>query len=81
MVRVVGEERPRPVETGASNWEKTEIISGLDEGEVVAIGGGFGRGGSGRDPRFEQMRERMRRDPSAGVRMMQGGGPGGGRPR
>jgi HlyD family secretion protein len=75
MVRVVGEERPRPVETGASNWEKTEIISGLDEGEVVVIGGGFGRG---RDARFDQMRERMRRDPSAGVRMMQGP-PGGGR--
>jgi HlyD family secretion protein len=75
MVRVVGEERPRPVETGASNWEKTEIISGLDEGEVVVIGGGFGRG---RDAMFDQMRERMRRDPSAGVRMMQGP-PGGGR--
>ncbi len=33
MVRVVGEERPRRVETGASNWEKTAIISGLDDRE------------------------------------------------
>ncbi|MBM3236328.1 efflux RND transporter periplasmic adaptor subunit [Candidatus Poribacteria bacterium] len=81
MVRVVGEERPRPIETGASDFEKTEIISGLDEGEVVVIGGSFGRGGSGRDSRFEQMRERMRRDPSSGVRMMQGGGGPFGGPR
>ena len=72
MVRVVGEERPRPVETGASNWEKTEVISGLDEGEVVVIGGGSGPGGGGMD-RFQQMRERMRRNPSSGMRMMQGG--------
>jgi len=71
MVRVVGEERPRPVETGASNWEKTEIISGLDEGETVVIGGGPG-GGGGQDF-MQRMRERMRRDPSSGMRMMQRG--------
>jgi len=78
MVRVPGEERPRRIETGASNWEKTEIVSGLEEGEVVLIGGGFRRGGGGID-RFERMRERMRRDPSSGVRMMQRSGPGRGR--
>jgi HlyD family secretion protein len=76
MVRVVGEERPRRVEVGASNWEKTEIISGLDEGEVVVISGGSGPGGGGMDG-FQRFRERMRRDPSAGVRMMRP--PGGGR--
>jgi len=64
MVRVVGEERPRPVEIGASNWEKTEIVSGLDEGEVVVISGRPGPGGGG--PDFMQ-------------RMRQRGGSGGGR--
>ncbi|HIE25844.1 TPA: efflux RND transporter periplasmic adaptor subunit [Candidatus Poribacteria bacterium] len=71
MVRVVGEERPRRVETGASNWEKTEIISGLSEGEEVVIAGASGLGGSGMDP-FARFRERLRRDPSAGLRMMRG---------
>ena len=76
MVRVEGEERPRRVETGASNWEKTAIISGLEEGEVVLVGGGFGPPGGG-DSRFDRFRERMKRDPTSGVRMMQRSGPGG----
>jgi len=79
MVRIVGEESPRPVEIGASNWEKTEIVSGLDEGEVVVISGGSGPGGGGQDF-MERFRERMRRDPSSGLRMMQRG-RGGGRGR
>ncbi len=83
IVQVIGEDgkpTPRPVETGASNWEKTAIISGLFEGEVVLIGGSFSRGEGGSD-RFERMRERMRRDPTSGFRRMQGGGRRGGGPR
>jgi len=72
MVRVVGEEKPRPVEIGASNWEKTEIVSGLNEGDVVVISGGSGPGGGGMDP-FARMRERMGRDPTSGIRRLQGG--------
>ena len=76
MVQVLGEERLRRVETGASNWEKTEIIYGLDEGEVVLIGGDFSRDESGKNPFLE----RMKSDPSSSIRIMQGGGgPGGGR--
>jgi HlyD family secretion protein len=75
MVKVVGEEKPRLVETGASNWEETEIVSGLDEGEIVVIGGDLSTGESGSNPFLE----RMKNDPSASVRMMQGSGPGGGR--
>jgi len=77
MVRVVGEGRPLPVETGASSWEKTEIISGLKEGEVVVVGGGFSPGGG--DSRFDRFRERMRRDPTSGIRSIQRGSRGGGR--
>lgn len=75
MVRVVGEERPRRVETGVSNWEKTAIRSGLEEGETVIVGGEF-KPGDSRTPRFL---ERMKEDPSSSIRMMQrdkrGGGP------
>jgi len=76
VVKVVGEEKPRRVETGASNWEETEIISGLDEGEIVVIGGDLNSGESGSNPFLE----RMKNDPSSSIRMIQGGGgPGGGR--
>lgn len=74
LVRVVGEDRPRRVETGVSNWEKTQIISGLDEGDTVIVGGEFTP--SKRENRFL---ERMKKDPSSGVRMMQGEGRGPGR--
>jgi HlyD family secretion protein len=67
MVRVVGEEKPRSIETGASNYAKTEIISGLSEGEVVLIGGDP-RSGEGEQNRFL---ERMKNDPSSSIRMMQ----------
>lgn len=78
VVRVVGEDRPRSVKIGVSNWEKTQIISGLEEGETVIIGGNLPS--SRRENRFL---ERMKQDPSSGVRMMQGGGRGrgGGGPR
>ena len=50
MVRIVGADgqpgRPQPVVTGVNSYEKIEIISGLAEGDVVAIGG-FERGGGG----------------------------------
>jgi len=77
MVRVVGEERPRSVETGVSNWEKTAIRSGLEQGETVIVGGEFKPGDSSRTPRFL---ERMKKDPSSSIRMMQGGKRGGGPP-
>jgi len=76
MVQVLGEEKPRFVETGVGNWEKTEIISGLDEDEVVLIGGDFSSGEKGKNPFLE----RMKSDPSSSIRMMQGGGsPGRGK--
>ena len=52
MVRILGAEgqpgRPQPVVTGVNSYEKIEIISGLAEGDIVAIGG-FERGGGGED--------------------------------
>ena len=81
MVRVIGADgqpgRPQPISTGVSSFDKTEIISGLEEGQAVSIGG-FGGGGSASD------RERFRRmmnNPAATMRRMQGGfgGRGGGR--
>jgi HlyD family secretion protein len=81
MVRVIGADgqpgRPQPISTGVSSFDKTEIISGLEEGQAVSIGG-FGGGGSASD------RERFRRmmnNPAATMRRMQGGfgGRGGSR--
>ena len=49
MVRIIGEDgqpgRPSPVEAGVSSFDRTEIISGLDEGQAVAVGGFERRGG------------------------------------
>lgn len=51
VVRVLGEDgqpgRPQPITTGVSSFDKTEVIEGLEEGQVIAIGGGFGRGRPG----------------------------------
>ncbi len=81
MVRVIGEDgqpgRPQPVETGASSFDRTEIISGLNEGQAVAVGG-FERRGGGDMERFR----RMMGNPASTMRRMQrnaGGGRGGGR--
>ena len=74
MVRIVGAEgqpgRPQPVVTGVNSYEKIEIISGLAEGDIVAIGG-FERGGGGED-----WRRRMMQNPASTMRRMGGGGRG-----
>ena len=74
MVRIVGEDgqpgRPQPIVAGVSSFDKIEIISGLAEGDVVAIGG-FERGGGGED-----WRRRMMQNPASTMRRMTGGGRG-----
>ena len=82
MVRVVGEDgqpgRPQPIEAGVSSFDRTEIISGLNEGQAVAVGG-FDRRGGGDMERFR----RMMGNPASTMRRMQrsagGGGGRGGR--
>ena len=73
MVRMVGEDgqpgRPQPIVTGVSSFDKIEIISGLTEGDVVAIGGFGGGGGGGED-----WRRRMMQNPASTMRRMTGGG-------
>ncbi len=79
MVRVIGEDgqpgRPQPIEAGVSSFDRTEIISGLSEGQAVAVGG-FERRGGGDMERFR----RMMGNPASTMRRMQrsaGGGRGG----
>ena len=82
MVRVIGADgqpgRPQPIEAGVSSFDRTEIISGLDEGQAVAVGG-FERRGGGDMERFR----RMMGNPASTMRRMQrnagGGGGRGGR--
>ena len=78
MVRVIGEDgqpgRPQPIEAGVSSFDTTEVISGLNEGQVVALGG-FQRGG-GRD--MDRFR-RMMGNPASTMRRMQRNTGGGGR--
>ena len=73
MVRIIGAEgqpgRPQPVVAGVSSFEKIEIISGLTEGDIVAIGG-FERGGGSENWR------RMMQNPASTMRRMGGGGRG-----
>ncbi len=73
MVRIVGEDgqpgRPQPIVAGVSSFDKTEIISGLTEGDVVAIGGFERRGGGSED-----WRRRMMQNPASTMRRMGGGG-------
>ena len=75
MVQVLGEEEPRRIQTGVSNWQQTEIVSGLDEGDVVVLNSDFSLSKGASNPFLE----RMKSDPSSSIRMMQGSGPGGGR--
>ncbi len=74
MVRIVGADgqpgRPQPVVTGVSSFDKIEIISGLTEGDIVALGG-FQPGGGGED-----WRRRMMQNPASTMRRMTGGGRG-----
>ena len=78
MVRIVGEDgqpgRPQPIVAGVSSYDKVEIISGLTEGDVVAIGGTPRGGGGGED-----WRRRMMQNPASTMRRMTGGGGRGGR--
>ena len=73
MVRIIGAEgqpgRPQPVVTGVSSFDKIEIISGLTEGDIVAIGGFQPGGGGGED-----WRRRMMQNPASTMRRMTGGG-------
>jgi len=73
MVRIVGEDgqpgRPQPIVAGVNSFDKTEIISGLTEGDVVAIGGFERRGGGSED-----WRRRMMQNPASTMRRMGGGG-------
>ena len=75
MVRKIGPdgqpERPLPIVVGVSSFDKVEIISGLAEGDLVAIGG-FQRGNAG-----SEMFRRMMSNPASTVRRMGGGGPRG----
>ena len=72
MVRIIGADgqpgRPQPIVTGVSSFDKIEIISGLSEGNVVALGS-FQRGNSG-----SEMFRRMMQNPASTVRRMGGGG-------
>ena len=78
MVRVIGEDgqpgRPQPIEAGVSSFDRTEIISGLNEGQAVAVGG-FERRGGGDMERFR----RMMGNPASTMRRMQRSAGGGGR--
>ncbi len=78
MVRIVGADgqpgRPQPIVTGVSSFDKIEVISGLTEGDKVALGG-FERGGGG----GEDWRRRMMQNPASTMRRMTGGGGRGGR--
>ena len=75
MVRIVGAEgqpgRPQPVVTGVNSYDKIEIISGLAEGDIIAIGG-FERGGGGGNENWR----RMMQNPASTMRRMTGGGRG-----
>ena len=75
MVRLVGADgqpgRPQPVVAGVSSYDKIEIISGVAEGDIVAIGG-FSPGGGG----GEDWRRRMMQNPASTMRRMTGGGRG-----
>ncbi len=77
MVRMIGEDgqpvRPEPIVVGVSSFDKVEIISGLAEGDVVAIGG-FQRGNNS-----SEMFRRMMQNPASTMRRMGGGGPPRGR--
>lgn len=72
MVRLIGEDgqagRPQPIVVGVSSFDKIEVISGLAQGDVVAIGS-FQRGGEA-----SEMFRRMMSNPASTVRRMGGGG-------
>ncbi len=78
MIRPVSEDgqpgRPQPIVTGVASFDTTEILSGAEEGQRVAIGGGRT---TGNDADMERFR-RMMQNPASTMRRM-GGGRGRGR--
>ncbi len=76
MVRPIGADgvpgRPQPIVAGVSGFDKTEVVSGVEEGQVVAVGG-FQPGAGGDNAQWR----RMMQNPASTMRRMQGGGPGG----
>ncbi|MBI1929560.1 efflux RND transporter periplasmic adaptor subunit [Candidatus Poribacteria bacterium] len=76
MVRPIGPDgapgRPQPIVAGVSGFDKTEVVSGVEEGQVVAVGG-FQPGAGGDNQQWR----RMMQNPASTMRRMQGGGPGG----
>ena len=73
MVRIVGTDgqpgRPQPIVTGVSSYDKIEVISGLAEGDAIAIGGFTPGEGGGRSTEW---RQRMM-NPASTMRRMTGG--------
>ncbi len=69
-----GNAERKPIQVGVRGWDKTEIISGLEEGQTVAII----PSGGGESGMPEWLRERMKNPMSSFRRMQGGGGPGGG---
>ncbi|MYF98506.1 HlyD family efflux transporter periplasmic adaptor subunit [Candidatus Poribacteria bacterium] len=78
MVRLLGEDgqpgRPQPIVVGVSSYDRIEILSGLAEGDIVAIGA-FQQG----NERSEMFRRMMQNPASTVRRMGSTGGPRGGR--
>ena len=65
--------KPRVVMLGAGNYDYTEVVSGLQEGERVALLASLAV-----QAQREQQNERFRRGMGGIPGMQQGGGPGGG---
>ena len=76
MVRILGEDgqpgRPQPIATGVSSFDKIEVISGLAEGDIVAIGGFARLVAVG--VVVKNWRQRMMQNPASTMRRMTGGG-------
>ena len=62
---------PQSIVAGISSFDKTEVISGLEEGQQIAIGG-LQRGGPGGGS--ERWRQMMGSPASTMRRMQRGGG-------
>jgi HlyD family secretion protein len=71
VVEEDGTMEPRMVVIGLTDWDRTQVVSGLDEGDYVAIIGGA-RLQAERDEMLERMRSNMGGNPFGG-----GGMPGG----
>jgi len=71
-------DKPTPIETGVRGWDTTEIVAGINEGQVVMIS--VPGSATGQQPEWMK----MMKNPMNTFQRMQGGGPGpggfGGRP-